>query len=70
MVGTIIIIGLFVVGIAFALGHHFGRSEEQKALAATLMEFSRVDADAKGLVNRCYRHVSGGLKTELKRLGL
>jgi len=69
MVGTIIIAGLFIAGIAFALGHHFGRSEEQKAVAVTLMEFSRADAAAKVMVNHCYTRLSDGLRTELKRLG-
>ena len=67
---TIIIVAVVAAGLGYAVGHGFGRSTEQKVVAAALMDFGKVDADAKSLVNRCYAHLSDGLKAELKKLGL
>lgn len=56
-------------GVAsFVAGIVVGRKYEQKAVAKVLAEFSRVDADAKSLVNRCYLYLSNGIRSELKKL--
>lgn len=56
-------------GVAsFVAGIVVGRKYEQKAVAKVLDQFSRVDADAKSLVNRCYTYLSDGLKSEMKKL--
>lgn len=57
---------LFVV--VFVAGVVFGRRYEQKAVAKVLADFSRVDQQAKNLVNRCYTFLSNGVKAELQKL--
>jgi len=34
----------------------------------TLAEFAKVDAEAKSLVNRCFRYLSDGVRDRLKKL--
>jgi len=63
-----IAIVLVCLTVAFAAGVFVGRKYEQKIVAVTLAEFAKVDAEAKSLVNRCYRYFTGGVQAKLKKL--
>jgi hypothetical protein len=63
-----LVVAVVCFAVVFAGGVFVGREYEQKIVAATLAEFAKVDAEAKSLVNRCFRYLSFGVRDRLKKL--
>ena len=56
--------------VALGAGIYLGSKYEQRVVAKALAEFSKLDSQAKSLVDRARSYVSKGVRAELAKLGL